>query len=106
MIGDAYFQFRAQIGTALFSLSRLASEVNAPETTQAPLIAAQARLRQPFQLVSLGPPTSGKSTLLNTLFGREFCGVVPEKVTVFKYGAEPQDTLLTSDTLECQRPHI
>lgn len=109
MIGDAYFQLRAQIGTALFSLTRLAGDVDAPETTQAPLRTAQAALREPFQLITLGQAGSGKSTLLNTLFGREFCGAAAPtaagKITVFKPGAEANDVLLNAETVECQRPH-
>jgi hypothetical protein len=110
MIGDAYFQLRAQIGTALFSLLRLATETGASETTLTALRAAQADLRESFLFLALGSMNSEKSTLLNVLFEREFCGVVEPgtagKAAVFLHGEEARDTVLSTDVVECRRPHI
>ena len=110
MLGDAYFQFRAQIGTGLFSLLRLAAEAGAREDTQAAVRGMQGRLRETFTFAALGPQGGGKSTLLNTLFEREFCGVAVEpatagRVAIFQYGEEARDTAPSADVVECLRPH-
>jgi Spy/CpxP family protein refolding chaperone len=110
MLGDAYFQLRAQVGTGLFSLLRLAGEAGAQESTQAALQAAQAQLRDSFTFAALGPQSAGKSTLLNTLFEREFCGPANEavagKIAVYQYGEEARDETLSAEAVDCQRPHM
>jgi len=110
MLGDAYFQLRAQVGTGLFSLLRLAAEAGSPESTQAALRAAQAGLRDYFTFAALGPGGSGKSTLLNTLFERDFCGA-PEpaavgKIAVFRYADQARDDVFSDDAIVLYRPHI
>ena len=95
MIGDAYFQLRAQVGTGLFSLLRLAAEAGSQESTQAALRAAQTSLREGFTFAVLGPQGAGKSALLNALFEREFCGATEPatvgRLAVFQYGEESRD---------------
>lgn len=109
MIGDAYFQLRAQIGTALFSLLRLATEAGASESVLAALRTAQDGLRESFLFLTLGPAGGGKSTFLNSLFEREFCGAVEPtsagRVALFQYGEEVRDVALPGGIVECQRPH-
>jgi hypothetical protein len=110
MIGDAYFQLRAQVGTALFSLLRLASETGAGDGALPGLRSAQAGLRESLLFVALGPSGGGKSTLLNSLFDREFCGVAEPsaagKTAVFQHGEEVRDETLSPSVMVCQRPHI
>ena len=110
MIGDAYFQFRAQIGTGLFSLLRLAAESGAKEETQAALREMQSRLRETLTFAALGKEEDGRGALLNSLFGREFCGATVEPVTagraaIFQYAEEAKDTILSDTVVECRRPH-
>jgi hypothetical protein len=109
MLGDAYFQLRAQVGTALFSLLRLGAEAGAPEGTLKTLQAMQGKLRESYTFAALGPKGSGKSTLFNTLFAREFCGpaepVTVGKVAIFHFAEEPGETSLSPDVIECHRPH-
>jgi len=110
MLGDAYFQLRAQVGTGLFSLLRLAAEAGSPESTQAALRAAQAGLREAFTFVALGPVGGGKSTLLNTLFERDFCGAAEPaaagKITLFRYADEARDDVFSDEIVALYRPQI
>jgi hypothetical protein len=110
MIGDAYFQLRAQVGTGLFSLQRLATDAGALESTQAALRISQAGLRESFTFAALGPEGGGKSALLNTLFERDFCGSVEPaakgKVTVFHFADEARDETLSPAVMALHRPHI
>ncbi len=108
MIGDAYFQLRAQIGTSLYSLAKLARDLDAPETALASLQELQTGLREPFLFVTLGAPGAGKSSLLNTLFGREFAGdpALNGRAVVFRHSAETRDLPLTEELVEAERPHI
>src|SRR5262245_6125828 len=105
MIGDAYFQLRAQVGTALFSLLRLATEAGGCDGSLTALRSAQSGLRQPFLFLTLGPPGSGKSTLLNSLFERQFCGAAEpaaaEKTAVFQYGDEARDEARSASLVVC-----
>ena len=65
-------------------------------------------LREPFLFVVAGEVKAGKSSLLNAIFGREFCKVdvlhATDKVYIFKY-ADEERTIHVSDRLaECYRP--
>lgn len=106
MIGDEYFQLRAQIGTSLYSLDRLAHELSAPEETLAGLQTLQAGLRDPFLFLTIGGTGVGKSSLLNALFGREFAGGTDGQTVVFRHGNQAQDLPLQAEVVEAQRPHI
>jgi hypothetical protein len=110
MIGDAYFQLRAQVGTALFSLLRLATEAGACDGSLTALRSAQAGLRESFLFLTLGPSGSGKSTLFNSLFERQFCGAAEpaasEKTAVFQYSDEARDETRSAGLVVCHRPHI
>ncbi|HYR58034.1 MAG TPA: GTPase [Chthoniobacteraceae bacterium] len=108
MIGDAYFQLRAQIGTSLFSLAKLARDLDASEFALASLQELQAGLREPFLFVALGESGAGKSSLLNALFGRDFAGdpAFTGRTAVFRHGSETRDVPLAEEVVEAERPHI
>ena len=110
MIGDAYFQLRAQVGTGLFSLQRLAAEAGAQASTQAALRSAQWGLREGFTFVALGSEGGGKSGLLNALFEREFAGAVEPltagRIAVLRYGEVLREQTPAPEVIECHRPHI
>ncbi len=107
MIGDDYFQLRAQLGTALFSLSTLAHDLHAEPATLETLQNLNASLREPILFVVMGEVKAGKSSVLNALFGREFCRVdvlpATDKIYVFKYGEE-RDVNIGDKLTECYRP--
>ena len=97
MIGEDYFTIRAQLGTALFSLQTLAGDLGAHADTLSTLQQLQQSLREPFLFVVAGEVKAGKSSLLNALFGREFCKVdvlpATDRIYIFKYGDEERTVL-------------
>jgi GTPase SAR1 family protein len=109
MIGEDYLQARAQLGTALYALSALAHDLQATPDTIETLQGLNASLREPFLFVVMGEVKAGKSTVLNALFGREFCraDVLPatDRVSIFKYAAEPKDVAVNEHLTECYRPN-
>jgi hypothetical protein len=54
MIADAYLQSRAELGTALATLSSLAQDLRAPAQTLETLQSLQQSLREPFLFVVAG----------------------------------------------------
>ncbi len=107
MIGDDYFTIRAQLGTALFSLQTLAGDLDAPVETISTLHQLQQSLREPFLFVVVGEVKAGKSSLLNAIFGREFCKVdvlpATDRIYVFKYGEEERTVHVSDRLAECYR---
>ncbi len=94
MIGEDYLEFRARLGTVLFSLGRLADKVGV-HPSRTPVINSVVKgLRDPFLFVVVGEVNAGKSTLLNAFFGEEMCamGVLPttDRINVFQYSQEPR----------------
>ena len=91
-LADAYFQSRAQLGTALFALNTLAHDLQASPDTVRTLNELGTSLREPFLFVVVGEVKAGKSSLLNAIFGREFCRVdvlpATDKVYLVKHGEE------------------
>lgn len=108
MIGDEYFQLRAQLGTALYSLSTLAHDLQAPPETLEALQGLNNSLREPFLFVVMGEVKAGKSSVLNALFGREFCRVdvlpATDRIYIFKHGQEERDVPVNDHVTECYRP--
>ena len=107
MLGDTYFQTRADLASALLSLGALATDLRASEETRRTLAALGESLREPFLFVVVGEVKAGKSSLLNALFGREFCkaDVLPmtDKIYVFKFAAEERDVDVSAQLVECHR---
>lgn len=107
MLGDTFFQARADLGTALFTLSTLAHDLRAPQETIRTLNELGTSLREPFLFVVVGEVKAGKSSLLNALFGREFCKVdvlpTTDKIYVFKHADEERDVAVSQQLTECYR---
>ena len=100
MLGDSFFQTRADLGTALFSLSTLAHDLRAPLETVRTLNELGTSLREPFLFVVVGEVKAGKSSLLNALFGRDFCKVdvlpATDRIYIFKYGEEERNVAVNA----------
>ena len=107
-IANDYLELRAELGTALFALSTLANETHAsPETLQT-LQSLQAGLKEPFLFVVAGEVKAGKSSLLNALFGKDFCRVdvlpATDRINVFKYGEQAHDVAVSPALIERYQP--
>ena len=107
-IGNEYLDIRAELGTALFALSALATETRADEPTLHTLAGLQTGLREPLLFVVVGEVKAGKSSLLNAIFGRDFChtDVLPatDRVHVFKYGDPARDVTVSPALVERYQP--
>jgi GTPase SAR1 family protein len=110
MIGDDYLEVRAHLGTALYALTSLAHDLQATPETIETLRGLNASLKEPFLFVVMGEVKAGKSTVLNALFGREFCraDVLPatDRIYLFKYAAEAIDVPINEHMTESYRPNI
>lgn len=108
MVVEKYLELRSQLGTALGSLITLAHQIGAPEDTLRNLQSLVANLGQPFLFVVVGEVKAGKSSLLNALFGREFCKVdvlpATDRIYEFKYGEKEYDVRISDHITALHRP--
>ena len=109
MVADDYFDLRSRLGAALFSLGRIA-DLAGLKPSRAPVVKSLVEgLRDPFVFVVAGEVNAGKSTLLNALFGEEFCasGVLPEtrRIHYFRYGRTAQRVQTGPLLEEIELPH-
>ncbi|HEY0789839.1 MAG TPA: dynamin family protein [Chthoniobacterales bacterium] len=95
MIGEPYLRRRSALAAVLGSLNALARQTSAPAEITQPLQDLVNSLSDPLTIVVVGEVKAGKSSLLNALFGQEFCkaDVLPatDRVYVFKFGEPPHD---------------
>ncbi len=65
-------------------------------------------MKEPFLFVVAGEVKAGKSSLLNALFGKDFCRVdvlpATDRVNVFKYGDEAHDVPISPSLVERYQP--
>lgn len=92
MVADHYLQLRSEIETALASLLKLGSELRRPINSLDAVHGLLTDIREPLLFVVVGEVKSGKSSLLNALFGQEFARVdvlpATDKIYIFRYGPE------------------
>jgi GTPase SAR1 family protein len=109
MVAAEYFDLRSHLGAALFSLGRVA-ELAGLKPSRTPIVKSLVEdLRDPFVFVVAGEVNTGKSTLLNALFGEEFCpsSGLPETqhIHYFRYGRSPRRTTVSAVLEEIELPH-
>jgi small GTP-binding protein len=99
MVAEKYLELRSQLGTTLGSLITLAHQIGAPEDALRNLQNLITNLGQPFMFVVVGEVKAGKSSLLNALFGRDFCKVdvlpATDRIYEFKYGETDYDVKIS-----------
>ena len=107
-IVNDFLELRAELGTALFALNTLASESHASTESLQTLQNLQAGLKEPFLFVVAGEVKAGKSSLLNALFGKDFCRVdvlpATDRINVFKYGEQAHDVSISPSLIERYQP--
>lgn len=108
-IGDSYFEYRARLGTALYSLQKLAQQTGITGQRVALIQNLVDGLKEPFLFVVAGEVNAGKSTFLNSLFGADFCkaDVLPttDRICLFKHGAKDREVEVTPTLNEIYRTH-
>jgi small GTP-binding protein len=108
MFGEKYLEARSQLGTALGSITTLAQEIGSSPETVGHLRNLSQTLNQPFLFVTVGEVKSGKSSLLNALFGRELSRVhvlpATDRIYVFKFGENDRDVPVSEHIVERYRP--
>src|SRR6195256_7083200 len=92
MIADNYLQVRTELETALAALLKLSSDMRRDSATLDTIHGLLTDIREPLLFVVVGEVKSGKSSLLNALFGQEFAKVdvlpATDKIYIFRYGPE------------------
>jgi GTPase SAR1 family protein len=96
MIADRYLQLKNELENGLAGLIKLGSETQRPPEQLDTLQALLREISDPLLFVVAGEVKSGKSSLLNALFGDEFAKVdvlpATDRVYIFRYGTEEKTT--------------
>src|SRR2546421_2176773 len=91
MIADRYLQLKGDLESGLAGLIKLAAEMQRPAEELDTLQALLRDISEPLLFVVVGEVKSGKSSLLNALFGNEFARVdvlpATDRVYIFRYGS-------------------
>lgn len=108
-LGKNYFQTREKLSGSIEALRELGEQAEMESGRLDLLRNLMASLEDPFLFVVAGEVNAGKSTLLNALFGQDFCksDVVPttDRIAFFKYGDEPHEFDFSEDIAEIFRPN-
>ncbi len=96
MIADRYLQLKIELEDGLAGLIKLGSEMQRSPEQLETLQALLREISDPLLFVVAGEVKSGKSSLLNALFGDEFAKVdvlpATDRVYIFRYGTESKTT--------------
>jgi small GTP-binding protein len=108
MIADRYLQLKGELESGLAGLIKLGSEMQRPAEELDTLQALLRDISEPLLFVVVGEVKSGKSSLLNALFGNEFAKVdvlpATDRVYIFRYGLEEKSTEISSKLTERYLP--
>ena len=108
MVVEAYLEARARLAGVVGNLVSLARETDESAETVETLQTLSRNLADPLLFVVVGEVKAGKSSLLNAVFGQEFCKVdvlpATDKIYVFKYGETEHDVAVSEDLTERYRP--
>ena len=108
MIADRYLQLKGELESGLAGLIKLGSEMQRPTEQLDTLQALLRDISEPLLFVVAGEVKSGKSSLLNALFGDEFAKVdvlpATDRVYIFRYASEEKSTEVSSKLTERYLP--
>ena len=108
MFGERYFATRQRLTDVVIGVRELGNEVGTDLSQLDDEKNFFKELRRPFLFLVAGEVNAGKSTLLNGLFGKEFCPVsdLPEttKIQRYAWGEKVEDVEVQPVQLDCLRP--
>lgn len=108
MIADRYLRLKAELEGAFAGLIKLGSEMRRPGEQLNTLQALLRDISEPLLFVAVGEVKSGKSSLLNALFGDEFAKVdvlpATDRVYIFRYGKDEKTTEVSPQLTERYLP--
>jgi small GTP-binding protein len=108
MIADRYLQLKGGLESTLAGLIKLGSEMQRPSEEMDTLQALLRDISEPLLFVVVGEVKSGKSSLLNALFGNEFAKVdvlpATDRVYIFRYGPQEKSTEVSLKLTERHLP--
>ena len=108
MIADRYLQLKSELENGLAELIKLGSEMHRSSEQLDTLQALLRDISEPLLFVVVGEVKSGKSSLLNALFGNEFAKVdvlpATDRVYIFRYGSEEKSAEVSSKLTERYLP--
>jgi GTPase Era involved in 16S rRNA processing len=108
VVAEQYLQLRSDVEGALGRLLKLATELRRPPDTLEIVHRLLTDVREPLLFVVVGEVKSGKSSLLNALFGQEFAKVdvlpATDKICIFRHGAEDKTVEVSRSLIERYLP--
>src|SRR5437764_12047824 len=108
MIADRYLQLKGELETGLAGLIKLGSEMDRSAEQLDTLQTLLRDISEPLLFVVVGEVKSGKSSLLNALFGNEFAKVdvlpATDRVYIFRYGPQEKSTEVSPKLTERDLP--
>jgi small GTP-binding protein len=108
MIADRYLQLKGGLESTLAGLIKLGSEMQRPSEEMDTLQALLRDISEPLLFVVVGEVKSGKSSLLNALFGNEFAKVdvlpATDRVYIFRYGPQEKSAEVSPKLTERHLP--
>jgi GTPase Era involved in 16S rRNA processing len=106
--GDHFFATRERLTDVMRGASDLAHEIQGSLPDSSSQLGLETERFTSFLFMVCGEVNSGKSTLLNGLFGHDLCRVssLPEtdRVLRYQYAATSSDSVITPSLQECRRP--
>ncbi|MEO7167379.1 MAG: dynamin family protein [Spartobacteria bacterium] len=108
MVADLYLQLRTRTEAALAALLKLAADMQREPSMLDTLQHMLKDVREPLLFVVVGEVKAGKSSLLNALFGQEFCKVdvlpATDRIYIFKHGPNEQSIDVSAQVTERYQP--
>ena len=108
MVADLYLEFRTRTEAALTALLKIAGEMHREPAVLDTLQSMLKDLREPLLFVVVGEVKAGKSSLLNALFGQEFCKVdvlpATDRIYIFKHASREQTIDVSAQITERYLP--
>ncbi len=108
MVAEQYLQLRSDVEGALGRLLKLITELRRPPDTLEIVHGLLTDIREPLLFVVVGEVKSGKSSLLNALFGQEFAKVdvlpATDKICIFRHGPEDKTVEVSRSMIERYLP--